>query len=280
VEQHYAVNVTKVLEILRRPKIIGLPEVQHPSILGTFNYRGKVIPLVDLKAYLNLGWVNNERAFAVVTEFNNAVNAFLVSGVSRIHRLSWEDVEPPGEFLVSVGVDCVTGVITFDRKLVFMIDLEKIVADLNPGSVLASSESDQSGRRYKVLHADDSSVIRGMMKKEMEKGDDFEIAYSAKDGAEALEVLLDLKEQARAEGGSITESIDLAVLDIEMPKRDGLSLCKVIKDDPDMRALPVIIFSSMISEKTEHKARSVGANGQIGKPDIGRIKELAFRLLG
>ena len=279
-QQHYAVNVTKVLEIVRKPKVTGLPSVQHPAILGTFNYREKIIPLIDLKTYFNLGQVDNERPFAVVTEFNRAVNAFLVSSVSRIHRLSWQDVEAPGEFLTKAGVDCVTGVIKFESKLLFMVDLEKIVAELNPDSAMTDSESRESGRRYQVLHADDSSVIRSMMKKELEKGDDFEVAHSAVDGEEAWQLLQTLKQEASQQGGPVTDLIQIAVLDIEMPRRDGLSLCKAIKEDPALSGLPVIIFSSMISEKTEHKARAVGADGQIGKPQINQIKELAFTLLG
>ena len=45
---YYGVNVAKVLEIIRLPKVTGMPEVSHPSVLGAFNLRNHIIPLVDL----------------------------------------------------------------------------------------------------------------------------------------------------------------------------------------------------------------------------------------
>ena len=49
---YYGVNVAKVLEIIRMPKVTELPEVQHPSVLGAFNLRSRIIPLVDLAMWL------------------------------------------------------------------------------------------------------------------------------------------------------------------------------------------------------------------------------------
>ncbi len=45
---YYGINVAKVLEIIRMPKVTALPEVQHKSVLGAFNLRSRIIPLVDL----------------------------------------------------------------------------------------------------------------------------------------------------------------------------------------------------------------------------------------
>ena len=50
---YYGVNVAKVLEIIRLPKVTGMPEVSHPSVLGAFNLRNHIIPLVDLSVWLD-----------------------------------------------------------------------------------------------------------------------------------------------------------------------------------------------------------------------------------
>ena len=49
---YYGVNVAKVLEIIQMPKITSLPEVQDPAVLGAFNLRSHIIPLVDLGLWL------------------------------------------------------------------------------------------------------------------------------------------------------------------------------------------------------------------------------------
>lgn len=54
---YYGVNVAKVLEIIRMPKVTELPEVQHPSVLGAFNLRSRIIPW----SIWRCGWARNTR---------------------------------------------------------------------------------------------------------------------------------------------------------------------------------------------------------------------------
>ena len=49
---------------------------------------------------------------------------------------------------------------------------------------------------------------------------------------------------------------------------DGHHLTKVVKDSEVMNRLPVIIFSSLITNELFHKGEAVGANAQVSKPDI------------
>ena len=46
-----------------------------------------------------------------------------------------------------------------------------------------------------------------------------------------------------------------------------------IKEDPVLQDIVVIMFSSMITDRVTHKCQAVGADGQVSKPDIGRIRE-------
>jgi two-component system chemotaxis response regulator CheV len=64
-----------------------------------------------------------------------------------------------------------------------------------------------------------------------------------------------------------------------MPVMDGHNLTKRIKDDPVLRELPVILFSSLISESLRHKGEAVGADEQIVKPDIATVTNTARRLI-
>ena len=56
-----------------------------------------------------------------------------------------------------------------------------------------------------------------------------------------------------------------------MPKMDGYTLTKNIKQNPYLKDIPVVIFSSMINEDIMHKGRSVGADAQMSKPQIGEL---------
>ncbi len=277
---YYGVNVAKVLEIIRMPKITSLPEVQHPSVLGAFNLRSHIIPLVDLNAWLNKPCVGeDEQSKVIVTEFNGVTTAFKVSGVNRIHRISWEQVEPPNQYVAMFSQNTITGVVKLEERIVFLLDLEKIVADLNPQLRLCLDEAVDwtSDVRYRALIADDSTLIRGMLKDLLEKAS-FEVE-TATNGLQAWERIQELKSKADEEKCPITDYVQVIVSDIEMPGMDGHNLCKKIKDDPQLRNIPIILFSSLITDKLLHKGESVGADFQISKPGVTQLAQKAHDLI-
>jgi two-component system chemotaxis response regulator CheV len=277
---HYGVNVAKVLEIIRMPKVTELPEVQHAAVLGAFNLRSKIIPLVDLALWLEKKTVQSHEPKTIVTEFNAVTTAFMVSGVNRIHRISWEEVEPPNPYVAKASKDTVIGVVKLEGRIVFLLDLERIVSNLNPALGLRLDDLGEDydrSTRYRALVADDSALVREMLKDLLEKANfDVEVTFN---GKEAWDRLLELKSKAEQEQRKVTDLVQVIVSDIEMPVMDGHNLTKRIKDDPAMKHLPVLLFSSLITEKLRHKGVSVGADDQISKPEVTQLAKRALALI-
>ncbi len=300
----YGINVAKVLEIIRKPAINKAP-LSHPAVMGTFVLRNKVIPLIDLT--LQLGKVKLEQQpspLAIITEFNKTTMAFEVSGVNRIHRLAWSEIEPAepvlGQFSASV-----TGIVKFEDRNVLILDMEKILAELDAQYAIEGSEEKswcgvpENGVKddehlgpdtdpwpsdgpwatvpAKALIADDSSSIRNMLTRKLEK-DGFTVR-TASDGEKALTILMEFKERSQKENRPIHHYVEILISDIEMPKMDGYSLCQAVKKDPVLGALPVILFSSLINDRLLHKGRSVGADEQITKPEAANLSQSARRLI-
>ncbi|MEG1610579.1 MAG: chemotaxis protein [Bilophila sp.] len=277
---YYGVNVAKVLEIIRMPKVTELPEVQHRSVLGAFNLRSHIIPLVDLNVWLGKEHAETvEAPKVIVTEFNSVTTAFMVSGVNRIHRISWEEVESPNKYVSTVSQNTITGVVKLEGRIVFLLDLEKIVADLNPALGLRLDEAVDWGSevRYRVLIADDSALIREMLKDLMQKAN-FEVE-AVNNGREAWDRICELKAKAEAEQRPVTDYLQVLVSDIEMPSMDGHNLCKRVKEDPALRNIPVLLFSSLITEKLRHKGIAVGADDQISKPEVTTLAHRVYDLI-
>ncbi len=276
---YYGVNVAKVLEIIRLPKVTAMPEVSHPSVLGAFNLRNHIIPLVDLSIWLDKVRQPSDSPKVIVTEFNNVTTSFLVSGVTRIHRMSWESVEPPNRYVSKMSGDSITGVVKLEDRIVFLLDLEKIVADLNPnlGLRLDMSIEWSSTSRYRALVADDSVLVREMLKDLLQKAG-FDVT-AVQNGREAWETLLQIKSAGESEHRPVTDYVQIMVADIEMPAMDGHNLTKRIKEDAVLRPLPVILFSSLITDKLRHKGEAVGADDQISKPDVSQLAMRAKALI-
>jgi len=276
---YYGVNVAKVLEIIRIPKITEMPEASHPCIMGAFNLRSQVIPLVDLSVWLGKKRHESEPPKVIVTEFNEVTTAFLVSGVNRIHRISWEAVEPPNAYITAMSGNSVTGVVKLEGRLVFLLDLERIVSDLDPRLSLRLDEAVdwQAGPRYRALVADDSTVIREMLKDLMQRAN-FDVE-AVTNGRDAWNRLVQIKQRAEEEHLPISDFLHVMVADIEMPQMDGHALCKQIKEDSVLKQLPVILFSSLITDKLRHKGLAVGADEQIAKPEVTSLARHAIRLI-
>lgn len=268
---YYGVNVAKVLKIMRMPEqFMRPPECAHHSVLGAFLFkdRDKIAPLVGLAKYLEEERIPNDEQKIIVTEFNQVMTAFLVSGITRIYRLSWGDVLKPDHLINAYSQNAFTGVIKLEGKVVFILDLEKIVIELNPNTASAFFGVEtliETDKKVNILHVDDQMIVRRMVKKALEKNETFTVV-SADSGAEALDILNRKLAEASEQGLNVNELVNVVITDVEMPVMDGYTLCKSIKDNPSLAHLPVYLFSSLITDETMHKGASVKADGQFPKP--------------
>jgi chemotaxis protein cheV len=64
-----------------------------------------------------------------------------------------------------------------------------------------------------------------------------------------------------------------------MPQMDGHTLTRKIKEHPLLRSIPVVIFSSLITETLKHKGDSVHADAQLSKPEVDILVEVIDRLI-
>jgi len=123
-------------------------------------------------------------------------------------------------------------------------------------------------------------MIRRTTKQLLEEKKEFTVT-SVVDGNEAWNYLEDLKNKAVAQNKPVTDFLDIVLSDIEMPGMDGYHLCQKIKIDSHLGKLPVVLFSSLITDKLRHKGESVGADGQLAKPSplelVRDLKEIVAK---
>ncbi|MGN6715356.1 chemotaxis protein [Anaerocolumna jejuensis] len=269
-DNFYGINVAKVREILPYQKPTPIPNA-HPFIEGIFMPREDIITLVDLAKALHV--TENENSdktshMNVVTNFNKLNIAFHVHGVVGIHRVSWEDINKPDKTINSSA----TGILKWENKLIAILDFERIIADINPETGLKMSDlshlHDRKRNDVPILIAEDSPLLSKLIKDFLEKAG-FSNLIMQENGAEAWETIEGFKNE-----GTVYDKIKCVITDIEMPQMDGHHLTKLIKSDKQLKELPVVIFSSLINAEMRIKGKSVGADAQITKPEIGTLIEV------
>lgn len=75
------------------------------------------------------------------------------------------------------------------------------------------------------------------------------------------------------------EKPDLMVVDHTMPKMTGLELCKLVKSDPDLKLIPIIIYTANTESGLEAQCIAAGATGVITKPLVAELLNLIKRVL-
>ena len=85
----------------------------------------------------------------------------------------------------------------------------------------------------------------------------------ARDGAEALDFLLGSGKYA---GRDTTEPPALVLLDLKLPRIDGLDVLRAIRGNDSTRLLPVVILTSSTEDEDVVRSYSLGANAYVRKP--------------
>ena len=274
----YGINVAKVREIMLSAPVHPMPHA-HPAVEGIFKPRDIVITVVDLPEYLS-GHTEpkGEKDLFIITNFNKMHIAFRVHTVVGISRISWRDIQKPDN-TVSGGADGVaTGIAQCGKDLVTILDFEKIVAEIAPERRTKSPYPPallcRCGRCGEpVWVAEDSILLSQMIHTALTKAG-YTNLRMFQNGAELWEAL-----QACKDGGGPTGQVSIVITDLEMPQMDGHNLTKRIKEDKELQAIPVIIFSSLITEEMRRKGKEVGADEQLSKPEIGHLIGIVDHLL-
>lgn len=275
---NYAINVIKVKEIIDMPAsgVTKMPESKK-EIAGLILCRDEILPVIDLKYILNREKSSELGQRLIVCEFNKVKVAFNIDDIIGVHRIKWSEIRKPNNmFDESLAV----GNIVLNGKIIVMLDFEKIVTDISPKSGISEDRlvsveyKDRSD--LKLVLADDSPLIRKLLKETLTKAG-FTNMKIFDDGEQALSYLEGLKKDL---GKSFVKEVQLLITDIEMPQMDGLTLTRKVKEDEVLKRLPVIIFSSLITDDLRHKGESVGADAQLSKPEIEELIGVVDQLLG
>ena len=91
---------------------------------------------------------------------------------------------------------------------------------------------------------------------------------TASNGAEALDLVRKLRP-------------DLILMDIQLPQVSGLEVTRWIKDDPELRAIPVVAVTAFAMKGDEERIREGGCEAYLSKPiSVGKFIETVRRFIG
>lgn len=265
----YGINVAKIREILSYQPVTPIPHA-NPCVEGIFMPRDVMITVISLKRCIGIPEDEKEGLF-IITNFNKLNIAFHVDEVIGIHRVSWEDIIKPDSTINSDDSGVSTGVVKLNDNLVVILDFERIVTDISPETGLKISDLDDyeghDRSENPILIAEDSTLLSKLITDCLKKAGYTKQIVTA-NGQEAWNKICDFKRR-----GVLDSMVHCIITDIEMPLMDGHRLTKLVKTDDEARAIPLVIFSSLVNDEMRRKGEQLGADAQLTKPEIGKLVE-------
>jgi len=274
--QLFAINVFKVQEVLQLPKLTLMPQ-RHPFVCGVVNLRGQTLPVIDLSQAIGMRPLQpGPDSTIIVTEYNRSVQAFLVGGVDRIINMNWESILPPPS---SAGRQhYLTAITRVEDKLVEIIDVEKVLAEIVPYNAKVSREKLEdamlaNARGREILLVDDSTVALAQLRDTLSQLGC--VLHIASDGLKALRML-----QKWADAGEdVCSKLLMIFTDAEMPEMDGYRLTTEIRQDPRLRELYVVLHTSLSGSFNESMVKKVGCDNFLSKFQPDRLVEVVRQRL-
>jgi two-component system sensor histidine kinase and response regulator WspE len=128
--------------------------------------------------------------------------------------------------------------------------VEKLAAAGTLSSVAGPTGADPGTKKKRVLVVDDSLTVRELERKLLLNGGyEVEVAVDGMDGWNAIR----------------TGKFDLVVTDVDMPRMDGIELVTLVKQDPNVKSLPVMIVSYKDRPEDRQRGLQAGADYYLGK---------------
>lgn len=152
--------------------------------------------------------------------------------------------------------DIASGALMEDGSPVLIIDVEDMLRSIE--KLITSGQIEQlrhdgatrNNATKRVLVADDSLTVRELERKLLaSRGYQVAVAVDGMDGWNALR----------------TEAFDLLVTDVDMPRMDGIELVRLVKSDPHLKNLPVMIVSYKDRDEDRQRGLDAGADYYLAK---------------
>ncbi|MCB9959778.1 MAG: response regulator [Rhodospirillaceae bacterium] len=250
-------------------RVIRIPRDSLPAALarGMWSHGGESHPLGNLGALLGLrhGAAEEEsRRYvpAVVLHSGDRRAIFIVDKVMGESEAVLKDLRPPLERVRNVLSMGLLG----SGALVPVLRPSDLVISVKAMPAAQQAEIEAARMRVPRILVVDDSITTRTMERNLFEAAGYQVTTAA-DGMDAWEMLQ-------------TQTFDLVVSDIDMPRMDGFELTTQIRASEDLGAIPVVLVTAMESREDKERGIRIGANAYVMKSkfDDSNLIEIVRRL--
>ncbi|MBA2873971.1 chemotaxis protein CheW [Thermaerobacillus caldiproteolyticus] len=126
-DEEYAIPVQQVRSIEKVQHITRVPRTPH-FVKGVINLRGVVTPIIDLRERFGIEAAPfSEQTRIIIVAVDEVEVGFIVDAANDVLDIPAHSIEPTPEVIEAVEVDYIHGVAKIDKRLLILLDLEKVL---------------------------------------------------------------------------------------------------------------------------------------------------------
>ena len=276
---YYGINVFKVREVLegRAYKVSNIPE-SNDLIEGMIELRGVYLPVINLPRWMGFEMTpeEEEKSIIIVADFSHNFVGLRVSHIHGVEEKEWSEIHPATNYNVNVQTNQIVNhtYLNNSETLCFILDIEKLLIEAMPtmaAKIFSSAQNVNASEHsfypelYEktVLFAEDSKSIQKYMSMVF---DQLNLKYKCFDNGQ---LLLDYMDEQ-----TDISDISMVFTDLEMPVASGHTVIRKLRENKQTSHLPIIVHTSMTSDRNNREVLEMGADYFIGKVDTDLIVEV------
>ncbi len=140
-DESFGVDIAAVESIIKMQPITRMPHAPE-FVEGLINLRGKVLPVIDLRARFDLtARATDKNSRIIVVTVNETEVGMIVDGVSEVLTISEETIEETPSIATTIASNFITGIAKIDQRLVILLDLERVLSSGEQAELLGLGAS-------------------------------------------------------------------------------------------------------------------------------------------
>ncbi len=141
----YAIDIMKVKEIAKAGRFTYVPNTL-PFVLGVYNLRGDIIPIVDLRLFFNIqveARLDNALENMLIVSIGDQTFGIVVDVIDKVVGIQKSTIQPPHPLFGDINIKYIQGVVEVNNRLYILLDIERIFGSKTDAQVLASEDSNR-----------------------------------------------------------------------------------------------------------------------------------------
>ncbi|MGP1454441.1 MAG: CheR family methyltransferase [Treponema sp.] len=169
-EKDYAIDIMKVKEIAKANNFTYVPNTA-PFVLGVYNLRGDIIPIIDLRVFFNIPIKQRSKDTTesmVIITVDDQTFGIVVDRIDKVVGVAKNTVQPPHPIFGDINIKYIYGVVENAGQLYILLDVDRIFAnhlkDDKPAddaeAVLADAQAAPAEQAKETAQSNDMLDIR------------------------------------------------------------------------------------------------------------------------